>query len=298
MATTAIIQFIGIVLFSSAVPNDPGVHAILPRIDHATHLVYGNQPLNPGDAIRPPATDEAPAGVEDHVAVILFRKQDVLARAGTWKKTGELRSDWQFVELDGEQVQFLTNGANGVPEIPADLPRAASSPTECLVNAENPVGLKDDFHGPEYPGAAAVVDIPFGMLDVCAKKTADDPDSLLRVDTTLLMKTEGVLVIAARKTTETTARTITLDGDALVYVANVPPHYVFTGTYGATESDPHWQAYNEMLDTPCPSEPSSPRVAEACDLSAINEAWKTAQSEPPTPVLMMVDSECSNSQWP
>ena len=298
MDTTAIIQFIGIVLFSSAVPADPGVHAIVPRIDQATHHHQQKEQkdqLNIGDVKSMASGYEELEGVENHVAVLLFRKRDVIGTAGTWKRTGELRSDWQFVQLDGEQVQFLTNGVNDAPAVPASLPRIEGG--DCLVQAEATTGFKDAFQAPDYAGAAAVIDIPLGTLAVCGKKSAHS-DSVIRVDTTLAMKNEGVLVIAARRASDGTAKTITLHGGALVYVANVPPRYVFEGTYDPMTSDSHWEAYHEMIDTPCPSRPQMPPVAEACDLSGLSEAWRIAQNDPPTLVLMMVGSECSNTQWP
>ena len=290
MDTTAIIQFIGIVLFSSAIPNDPGVHAILPRIDAGTHATHN---VNAGDTHQP--AEEPPAGVEDHVAVILYRDEDVIERGKNWKRTGVLRNNWNFVELDGEQVQFLTNGRNEEPKIPRDIPRAVAPSSRCLLAARAPVGFKDEFQGPTYKGAEAVVDIPAGILSACAADTRTEAN---RIDTTLLMKTEGVLVITGKKATEARAKTITLAGDAVVYVANVPPHFLFTGVAEPPAGEPHWEAYTAMLDTPCKDAPEGGNVTSVCDLSAISTAWKIAQAKPPSTGLKILDSSCSNTQWP
>ena len=284
MDTTAIIQFIGIVLFSANVPGDPGVHAIVPRIEHAQHqhISFGAtqaQNINP-----------AP-GVEDHAAVIIYRTEDRLSRAGNWKKDGTLKNGWEFVELDGEQLQFLSNGVNDVPVIPADLPRAFVSANGCL----KPPSLNNAFRGPLYKGAAAVVDIPYGTLDVCATNNRSVTE---RVDTNLLLKNEGVLVIAAKNWAEPHAKTIALDGDAVVYVANVPPYYLFTGVEQPNPGEPHWEAYNAMLESPCGGRPEGPMVKECAFLSRISESYRKARAYPPSDGIQLINSECSNSQWP
>ncbi|HEX6100109.1 MAG TPA: hypothetical protein VF432_27600 [Thermoanaerobaculia bacterium] len=288
--TTAIIQFIGIVLFSSAIPNDPGVHAILPRIDaaHAEHS------LSYGDTKQETAVSDM--GVEEHVAVLLYRGEDLLSRTGNWKTSSRpLKNKWQYVVLDGEHVQFLTNGQNAAPVVPGDLPRAIDPKSRCLLAAAKPVGFRGEFQGPAYKGAVGVVDIPFGRLSACNAKAQNQSD---RVDTTLILNTEGVLVITAKKTTEPTAKTLVLDGDAVVYVANVPPHYLFTGIAQPATGDPHWEAYKTMLDTPCNDGPQGLTATQICDLSALSTAWKIAQASPPSTSLKILDSSCSNTQWP
>lgn len=287
--TTAIIQFIGIVLFSSSIPNDPGVHAILPRIgsDHGMHISMGDTKL-------PRESD--PSQVEDHVAVVIYRNEDLLSDSGRWKTTGRLDNGWRYVELDGEHVEFLTNQRNGEPRIPAELPRPVPSES-CLQVAGKPATLKDEFQGPNYKGAVAVFDIPFGTLDTCAAVT---PSEAERIDTALLLRTKGVVVVAAKKTTELAAKTLTLDGDAVVFVANVPPHYLLKGVPSPeSQGAAHWEAYNAMLDTQCPGRPEPPRVTKPCNLSAISTAWKIASDRKTAPeVIRIVDSGCSNTQWP
>jgi hypothetical protein len=291
MDTTAIIQFIGIVLFSAAIPQDPGVHAILPRIEAQTHAEHY---VNPGDAKQD--AQMSAMGVQEHVAVILYRDEDVISRGKGWRRTGSLKNGWEFVELDGEQVQFLTNTENAQPTIPGDIPRAVMPTSRCLLSSIKPVGFKDEFQGPDYKGAVAVVDIPSGKLSACAARTRDESN---RVDTTLLLNTDGVLFIAAKKSADAKAKTLALDGDAIVYVANVPPHYLFTGIAEPPTGEAHSEAYRAMLDTPCHDGPESGTAAAICDLSAINTAWKVAQAKPPSPdLLKIIDAGCSNTQWP
>ena len=281
--TTAIIQFIGIVLFSAQIPNDPGVHAIVPRIEHHTHTQ-----LNYSKVSVKPNADAT--GVEDHVAVIIYREQDRLHKVGGWRPDGALRNGWEYVRLNGEHVQFLSNGANAAPAIPNGLPRVTSSDS-CLTAARQPQ-LLPTFQAP-YKGAAGVIDIPSGRLDVCAANSRGVTE---RVDTRLLINSEGVLVIAATKTGEP-AKTIALDGDAVVYVANVPPYFLFTGVEKPAVGDPHYEAYNAMLDSPCASRPQGELLPESCDLTPISESYRIARNEPPAD-FKMINSECSNTQWP
>ena len=283
MDTTAIIQFIGIVLFSASVPNDPGVHAILPRIGEIQHI-HNTSAQSP----KPQAT-LSPIGVETHVSVIMYRGEDRQSGSGTWKQKGNLKNGWEYVMLDGEQVQFLTNGTNNVPEVPTELPDASPLTESCPRTASAPT-LKAPFQPPLYKGAAAVVDIPFGTLGACVTNT---PSVTERVDTTLVMKTEGALIITAKKTTEVVAKTITLDGDAVVYVANVPPYYLLTGTLAPNPGEPHFHAYASMIDTECPSRPEYPSVAAACELLSVNPAYKIARSKPPSDQFKLINSECS-----
>jgi len=283
--TTAIIQFIGIVLFSAQVPNDPGVHAILPRIGHVHTIHSNNTTAGPAEEQESFIDD-----VESHVAAILYRKTDRLDIPGAWRADGTLKNDWQYVLLDGEHVQFLSNGRNGQPTIPVTLPRAGIAESCNLIAAPT---LRSPFQAP-YRGTIGVIDIPAGTLDAC------ETPSTNRVDTRLFIDTDGVLVIAATKPGNR-AKTISLDADAVVYVANVPPGYVLTGEELIGGGEPHWDAYNDMLDQPCSvrPQPEKPEGVEYCDVSQLTEAYKAARKAPPSKDFpQMIDSECSNTQWP
>jgi hypothetical protein len=105
-------------------------------------------------------------------------------------------------------------------------------------------------------------------------------------------------VITGKKTTEARGKTITLAGNAIVYVANVPPHYLFTGIAEPPSGQPHWEAYTSMLNSPCHTRPDDTLAEKICDLTPINAAWKIAQANPPSPQWKVFDSSCSNTQWP
>lgn len=290
MNSTAIIQFIGLVLFSNAVQTDPGVHAILPRVDHmAMH-----DTLSPGDGKN--QKNENPVGVERHAAVILYRTDDLISTTRGWKRGADsLKNGWDYVELDGEELQFVSTARNEDPEIPRDLPRAITPNSRCLLASAQPVQLTQAFQAPNYKGAVGVIDIPFGVLKACNARSRTDNN---RTDTTLLLQTNGTLVIIGKKPEEARGKTITLAGDAIVYVANVPPHYLFTGIAEPPVGEPHFMAYTAMLDTPCTDPPQNLQATQMCDLSAINTAWKIAQNNPPSTKWQIFDSSCTNTQWP
>ncbi len=335
---TAIIQFIGIVLFSAQVPNDPGVHAILPRIGHfhksdihrmqprdktltvdtrqtrdIQHVLDTEQPLHTEHALHTEHTldtegaldtkqtlakeqtgedQPAPSGIENHISVLMYRDEDRLYWGGGWSSDGKLANGWNFLALDGERVQFLTHGGDGEPKIPAILPRTGNGcgkPTA-------PPSLSAEFL-PPYEGAAAVIDIPEGQLSSCQTSTVNVG---ARLDTRLILETRGVLVIAATKKSEE-PKALVLRGDAVVFVANIPPYALLRDT-DETIGEPHWTAYNAMLAEPCAERPAVAKseaetLIAYCDLSSLGEPYYRARKEPPIE-NKLIDSGCSNTQWP
>jgi len=281
---TAIIQFIGIVLFSASIPGDPGLHAVMPRIGHVHKSEYHVLPKHDSDK------NLAEVGlqkIENHVSVIMYRTADRLYKTGPWKGDGALANGWNYLELNGERVRFLSNGANKTPmQPPAGLPRIGAS-SSCQIIQQSKT-LNADYL-PPYRGAVAVVDIPEGTLAAC--------DSSARRDTRLMVETNGVLVITATKKFEQ-PKALVLKGDAVVFVANIPPYALIHNT-DLTMGDPHWMAYNAMLDGPCGTAPQSDKdlLIAACDPTQLGESYQRAQKDPPID-LRAIDSGCSNSQWP
>src|SRR5207237_1129734 len=56
-----LLQFIGLVVLTSKVSNDPGLHAILPRISANAHV---------------PTLTNPNAPIDEHAAVLVFKKSD------------------------------------------------------------------------------------------------------------------------------------------------------------------------------------------------------------------------------
>lgn len=261
-ATEAIVQFIGIVMLTASVPNDPGVHAIVPRIERRQFR---------GVAV-------GGAGVETHTAVILYQKADKLG-ISNWTPTA-FQQAWEYVVLKGERLQFVTSAVNGASSIPRDLPHACPTMT-----------LQSTFQGPDYASAAAVVDIAEGSLDVCIAKAGSDP-TVKRADTRLFLKTNGSFVIVATKSNEP-ARTITFVPTATVYIANIPPRHLGI-TMVPAGGLPHHTVYDTMGGTSnCTQVPDISNICRVCETSPMKtgDPWNPVET-------LMINSECSNTQWP
>jgi hypothetical protein len=266
-ATEAIVQFIGIIMMTAGVPNDPGVHAIVPRIQPRIATFRG-----------------VPVGgrnvVEAHTAVVLY---ETAAKIGisNWTPV-PFRGTWEYVVLNGERLQFVTGAMNPAPAVPRDLPRACPTAQ----------ALQSNYQAPQYPGATAVVDIDEGFLDVCLAQPKSGQANG-RADTRLFLKTNGALVLVGTKPNEP-AKTITLQPDARVYIANVPPHHLDIPSVASAGGLPHYKAYDAMVGTTnCTPNPDTGAICRLCDTSEMKTAGKGQN-----PLPQMVNSECSNTQWP
>ncbi|HEV7240101.1 MAG TPA: hypothetical protein VGQ36_12750 [Thermoanaerobaculia bacterium] len=279
-ATEAVIHFIGIVMLTASVPNDPGVKAIVPRIEGFA-VESATQRVGRGRRSSEPVR-----AVEPHVAAIIYEKSDKLG-ISNWTPAN-FRETWEYVVLQHERLQFVTSAANGTPSIPRDLPHACSTMT-----------LQAPFQPPHYTSAAAVVDIPEGSLEVCVARQSNDSPSGGRADTRLFLKTNGSFVIVATNASEP-AKTITLKPDATVFLVNIPPTRldIETPLTSLVESLPHHQAYDAMGGTSnCTHHLDVSNVCKSCDESLMKKR-RPARSGSSLPEIMIIDSECSNSQWP
>jgi len=276
MDTTAIIHFIGIVLFSAQIPDDPGVHAIIPRIGSTTTAV------------------SFISNVEEHTAAIIYRQEDLLEKSTAWKTITAPNRDWEYVVLDGERVQFVTDDGNSDPVSPPPLlPRIGQG--SCLSLSVAPTLTADFLPATSYRGAAGVFDIPNGRIEACDGGGA-------RSDTRVLMQTRNMLIITAKKAGQR-AKSITLDEDAVVFVVNVPPDFLTANPHPHhNPGAPHFSAYNAMLGGTCSArpEPFAP-VLPGCDSpdALTSEAYKKARKNPPSRNLgLIMDPQCGNTQWP
>ena len=281
-ATEAVVQFIGIIMMTAGVPNDPGVHAIVPRIERSGL----GSPVERRQAV--PRTQRSaagivpfrPQGVEAHTALILYQTSARIGEAD-WTPVpfGEA---YEYVVLKGERLQFVTGAVNAAPAVPRDLPRACPTTTTTL---------QASFQAPQYAGAAAVVDIGEGFLEACLAQPGGTANG--RADTRLFLKTNGTLVLVGTKANQE-AKTITFQPDARVYIANVPSRLLdAAGTLVAPGGPPHHTVYDTMVGASNCSSPDTSNICRICEASAMKT---TGGGVDPFP--LMVDSECSNSQWP
>lgn len=325
-ATQVVIHFIGIVLFSTQVSNDPGLHAILPAIPHAAPeppiLKHRHHPAV-AMALEP-SPDAAPAGpstVESHVALLIFR-HDVVANDSQWQTSAVVSrfplatalASYKYVELTGEHIAFIVDAPSNPPAVlPPNMPRF-SCPTI--------LGLESGYQWP-YSMAAAAVDIPAGILSVCHTSSG-------RIDTQLTLNATGTLTIVAAKSGVVKTLVLRTTHNPTIYLTNIPPWRV-KGIAAATTGASHFQAYFEMIDRIRFSSCSGfPRVAEgappvlACEplLSTLVPTAPVVDDRftrmrrriralfrPAGPVAVKeaidvgeafaaVNAECSNTQWP
>ena len=326
-ATQVFIHFIGIVLFSTQVSNDPGLHAILPAIpppalappilQHGHHPAVAMAALEPSPVAAVPA---APLTVERHVAWLIFHK-DVVANDSQWKTTKVVKTypqatklaAYRYVELTGEHIEFMGDTSNNPPAlIPRNMPQF-SCPTI--------FGLERGYQWP-YSSAAAVVDIPEGTLSTCRT-------GLGRIDSRLRLNTTGTLTIVAAKSGVVKKLILWTTHNPTIYLTNIPPSQL-KGVAAAGTSAAHFQAYFEMIDrigfSSCSGAPLVPQGAPpvpACHpllippispappvadvrfarmLGRVRALFRPAPVAPNdidvNVVFHAVNAECSNTQWP
>lgn len=327
--TQVVIHFIGLVLFSTQVSNDPGLHAILPTITHD---------FNPSSILNPPtqvaaapsssaSPSAAPASfathIEPHVALLVFR-EDIVVNDSQWyaspivsrfPEATELAS-YKYVQLTGEHVTFIVNAPNNLAAgLPANMPRL---PT-CGTTGE----LTSSYQWP-YSQAAAVVDIPEGTLSVCKKAELAG-----RIDTRLMLNTTGTLTVVATKSGIVKTLVLNTTNNPTIYLANVPPPRG-EGLAPAGVRSGHYLAYYRMIGKEtstcagpprpdacaptmpdCGMTPGFPIIAPAttvaigrfvqlrCNIRALFQRAGTGGTHQPIRDSMpSVNAECSNTQWP
>lgn len=307
--TDVVIFFVGLTLWSQQIPNDCGVKAILPRVEHTTCDGSAH-----GPAASPSPVSLLP--IQKHQAAIVFPKYSFLPKTSplsqdAWGTPEELpgqnlTNDSEkllFVRLDGDLVRFLTNGATNVPANLTGMRLARVREQLCPARST----LRAEYQPPYYSGAAAVVALPEGGLQACLSVPAE---SLGRLDTRVVMKTIDTLGISGGNSKELRLKPRSADQPIQLMIVNLPESF-FEGTPAASEADgvSHMNVYVAM------AEPG----AAACALS-LRQWWdqldpdgiplcnpaalRAARGALPVPDAMLpvwtsgANFECSNSQWP
>jgi hypothetical protein len=306
METHVVILFVGLTLWSQQIPNDCGVKAILPRVEHTTHAGSAH-----GLATSPSPVSLLP--VQKHRAAIVFPRYSFRSQNG-WGAPTELPEQnltdesekLLFVPLDGDSLRFDTNGAANVPANLTGMRLARVQ--EQLCPAKNT--LRAEFQPPHYSGAAAVVALPEGTLQACLSVPAE---SLGRLDTRVAMKTIDTLRIfggTMSNQKELCLQPRSAGQPIQLMIVNVPESF-FEGTPPAPEADgvSHMNVYLDM------AEPGG----SACTVS-LRQWWDqldpdgiplcspaaslSARGALTVPDVMLrvgtsgANFECSNTQWP
>jgi hypothetical protein len=315
-ATQVVIHFIGLVLFSAHVSNDPGLHAILPDVKQKffTAPVIGDlpktiaaEPASAGhDTAHPPLSTANPnpsdahvnfaPNIESHITLLIFH-EDLVADDSQWPTStiisrfphAETLTSYKYVKLTGEHITFIAGAPNDSPvALPENLPHLSlSCPT---------TGLTSGYQWP-YSKAAAVVDIPEGTLSTCYSSVAPG-----RIDTKLTLNTTGTLTVVAEKSGAVKTLVLNTLNNRTIYLVNVPPPRV-KGSAEAESGSSHFYAYYSMigkdLTSTCihsPSASANMRVV-GCD-PVFFAPGSTDSDDREVPPMFSANAECSNTQWP
>jgi hypothetical protein len=272
---------------------------------------------NPGiDVVMPQVPNTEATHVEEHVAVLIVRDDELVVGSTEGWTTGRYRDrdGFTFVVLTGEDIQFLPDARNPVARVPSQLPRltngcrwivppvgpVAAAGGSPAIDADRPTDeipprppLLFTYRPPLYEAAAAVLRVPYGSTKACRafvqKEVKRD-----RIDTNVVWSTGGGVTIVGKHH----RRRLRLEGDEVLIVAgNVPkslllpeePHLVDTG---------HFKVYYTMLN---PMGQQGCVRQEPAGIQRCPESTKAIRAAPPRPVpefLPVFTSECSNTQYP
>lgn len=311
LATTIIVQFIGLAVFSRQFGPVPGpLQALLPRVSETT---VAHVHTAPKAGRGHTAVAEAPP-VESHTAIILFPNEAYVTSHG-WTRASFAKDDaWSYIRLDGDQLTFsdssAARGAN--PRKTTPKPAAITAVTltdeihlphlqECFSSKR----LKKEYRPPEFSGAAAVFTFPEGVAQARACVKTTDPSS--RTDTQVTIPLYGDLVIS---TTKGPKRDLILHGGGgKIIVGNIPTAVV-NGGEASDSFGPHYEVYYEMGEGASGSSGSGFRCAMAgalglCDgdpsiirVAAPAGSTVAKYNPPPPQIFQLADFRCSNTQWP
>lgn len=280
--TKAIIQFIGLCLFTDSRGAAGGVTVLLPK----------SAPTRTGGkattALR----------VEEHSSAVLFRDED-LQEPTLWE-TKEYRPDpsYQYACIGDTSVTFQTG---------TRLKSRTLERTNFRLPHLKPCCNLMSKRFPSVKEAVAVVRINEGVLNTCVVNATED-EPVERTDTWLSLPTSGSLRITATPRAGGGRRTLVLKPNANVFVSNLPSHMVMqdhdhadhaehAGTVTLYSGDvPHYEAYYNLLqhDKDCTRQRgfSDRPILGLCPLQAPKMHYNTITT------TEAVSSECSNTTWP
>jgi hypothetical protein len=309
------IHTVGIVLFSSQVPNDCGLKALVPLVAYTNPYTdpriarAASSSFQAGSSAKmatTPARWDHPIGpaphVEDHVALLVFPATEYITNTN-WSTPITLPGDptYKYVKLDGERIRFET----GLPNQASSLANLKLPSLHALCPSMH--SLNANFQ-PPYFGAAAVFDLPQGNVNACLIPNK-------RIDTEIGLQSSGILTISA--STMRVRKEIQLKPDSSgtikLIVANVPVSCLTNGYCSAPNPSAingvsHVHAYYAMGDGQMAGMNITDWVSSAnqmptnqCVVSIPNAAGgfgMAGKTKNGNPDPMGADFECSNSAWP
>jgi hypothetical protein len=239
--TQAIIFFVGLALWSSAVPNDAGNHVILPPVHYTGQNATGRMAAHTmnSDSQRGIRSVDGSPHVVDHVAAIITYA-DSFGRVSGWPAPVPIgnQTTFSYVPLNDppsgntEYVKFVTGDSN-----PQNLTITAMLPKLPGVTALN-------------PASATIFDVPYGSMKSCLSLTRKQ---MPRLDTKLELATNGTLTVSDRAGTKSIE--IKPHGDTImVVVANIPKKYLqgdYSDPSDPLETMPHVYGYYAVTNASC-----------------------------------------------
>ena len=308
MPATAIIQFIGIIVFTRQLSSNGSLQAIMPRIPIIPYATSSSS------ADHTSAMKESHPQIEPHIALIAFPTAAYDDAQSTWKAT-TLRSDKRlsFVLLNGDNVTFTSPGIATAQSADMALVKKATSAIDSEAVPELPrltrccatIGALNP-HNPD-----AIINLPAVAARACAPR--DSEGGYARIDTHLRIPVVGNLVISATRLSDRSRRpaikTLVLRGDAHVIIAHVPTWYLQGDRpFGVDVLHPmaaHYLAYFAMTDggNGCNSfDCAKAPVTDVCEWMDVRDIVNPPHPAPPPPSPVpnseLVDFQCSNSQYP
>jgi hypothetical protein len=323
-----LIHFLGLCVFSSHIPGDPGQKVILPAVVYTDprSIATKNLPAQRTGRVTPvpPSAHGRVTGdstmahsiwdpvphVEDHVAIMMFPTASA-DPSSDWGGPPIVlpNTSYSYVKLTGDHLQLAASTA--LPDLdPLRLPHLRDD----LCNKMTALNAR--FQPPAYTGAAAVVALPPGAIRACL------PTGNNRVDTEATLNSAGDLVILANTGgVQKVLRLTPLGGRVTLVIANIPVSCL-SGVCGSPQSSAingvaHVQAYygmgvgstscNSLIATWYSQRAGSPQQPLGCSMASLpfgaghNKvvvARAGTGSGGVYPTTQMSNFECSNSQWP
>jgi hypothetical protein len=282
-------------------------------------MVQGNRGI---DVVMPRVNTAVPP-IEEHMSILIVRNEEIVPPTSVWT-TGPYSEGFTWVDLTGEDVDFLVGASNPVAGVPLQLPhltsgckwmvppeppRVAVGKTPALRAAPRihesaaPPPLLPGYRAPLYKAAAAVLRVPYGVATACRASVRDEPRA--RIDTRVAWSTGGEVTIIGKRH----HGRLRLRGTEILIVAgNVPKYFLFPEEelHRHHTDKGHFRAYYTMLSIPGQArcayqEPAG--TIPSCPESTIRAVHVGNDGLPgvtrPVPQIMfLITSECSNSQYP
>lgn len=276
----ATIYFIGLALFSTAVPREEGaLRVLLPQIEEHRSTRHRSMTSSGGIADRT---------IESHISAVIVKETDLLQEIGweTEPVPGHIllpgtTTAYRMVRLEGERLTFLPSAENG----PLNLTQLVLPKPACATRIA------------QRTEVTAIVNVPAGTVSSCRTVADGRYDTAIRLQNGVVM----TLWAEADDAHGSHAKALVVRGNATVYVLNVPAS-IFT-TLESPLTTTHYLAYYDLLRTrqqSCARRLVAPlQWVSACNPVPFATRQQATGQQETAPIMRMVgDPDCTNTAWP